>query len=130
MDEAKLLGRGISFPPRLGPDGRLAFSAGSRNIREMIRVILLTEQLERVARPEFGGGLRRYLYEPNVPSTHRVMQERILSALKRWEPRIKVRQVSVNPDPDRPQGAVITIDYTLVATGQGGTEQVSVELGG
>ena len=42
------LGRGISFPPRVGPDGRLAWSAGEQNIREAIRVILMTE-LRRAA---------------------------------------------------------------------------------
>ena len=40
MDEGRVFGRGISFPPRVGPDGRVAWSAGPYNIREMIRVVL------------------------------------------------------------------------------------------
>ena len=130
MNDAELIGRGVSFPPRLGPDGRLAFSSGPVNVRELIRVILLTEPRERVTRPDFGGGLNRFLYEPNIPSTHRIIQERIASALKRWEPRIRVLEVRVEADPDRSQGAIATVDYVLVATGQAGAAQVGIELGG
>ena len=45
--EATLLGRGISFPPRIGSDGRFAYSSGAENVRESIRVILSTDQQSR-----------------------------------------------------------------------------------
>ena len=34
MDAGKTIGRGISFPPRIGQDGRMAWSAGERNGRD------------------------------------------------------------------------------------------------
>jgi phage baseplate assembly protein W len=117
MDEGKLLGKGISFPPRIGPDGRVTWSAGEQNIREAIRIILLTELKERLQLPEFGGGLKMFLFKPNTASTHRQMQERIKRALERWEPRIKVESVIVVKDPADEQSAVITINYKLVAKG-------------
>jgi len=55
-DPGKILGRGISFPPRVGADGRIEWSVGEANVRESIRIILLTEQRERVRLAEFGGG--------------------------------------------------------------------------
>ena len=88
MDAGKILGRGMSFPPRVGPDGRIAWSEGEANVRESIRVILMTETRERIMLPEFGGGLGRYLFEPNTVSTRSQIRERILKALERWEPRI------------------------------------------
>ena len=39
MDPGSLFGQGISFPPRVDADGRIAWSAGPDNIREMIRVV-------------------------------------------------------------------------------------------
>ena len=42
MDSGKLLGRGIAFPPHLGPEGRWSWSSGPDNIRDAIEVILLT----------------------------------------------------------------------------------------
>ena len=63
------LGQGLSFPPRVGADGRLAWSVGEDNVRESIRVILMTEVGERLMREEFGCGLRQYLFEPNNVAT-------------------------------------------------------------
>ena len=51
LDNGQLFGRGISFPPRVGPDGRVAWSEGEVNVREAIRIILLTEQHERLRLP-------------------------------------------------------------------------------
>ena len=41
-DAGDLFGRGISFPPRVGADGRIVWSEGEQNMRESIRVILMT----------------------------------------------------------------------------------------
>lgn len=110
------LGKGISFPPRIGEDGRLAWSSGEQNIRENIRVILLTNRLERLRLPEFGGSLQQFLFEPNNVATRSLIQDRITRALARWEPRITVESVKVEPDPEDPEAAVATITYKLVAT--------------
>lgn len=130
QDEAALLGRGIAFPPRVGPDGRIAFSAGAQNVRDSIRVILSTERSERVMLPEFGGGLRRYLFEPNTPTTHRLLQERITQALGRWEPRIQVESVRVVASPDDPRAAVATVRYRLRATGAADRTDLTLSLAG
>ena len=60
--QTNLLGQGLSFPPRIGADGRLAWSAGEDNVRESIRIILMTEQGERIMRETFGCSLRQYLF--------------------------------------------------------------------
>ena len=130
MNAGKLYGRGISFPPRIGSDGRWTWSVGGENVRESIQIILLTEQEERLLLPEFGGGLQKFLFEPNVVSTHRLIQERIIQALGRWEPRILVDSVDVLPDPKDPQTALVTIQYQLIATGQRNQVGISVRLTG
>lgn len=128
LDEGRGLGKGISFPPRIGPDGRFAWSTGSQNVRECVRVILLTELEERVMLPEFGGGLKSFLFQPNVLATHRVMQDRVESALARWEPRLEVEEVSVEPDPADIDAALVTVRYRLVATEQAEGVTVAVRL--
>ena len=117
IDAGTLLGRGISFPPRVGPDGRFALSAGTENVRESIRIILSTERNERVMLHQFGGGLKPYLFAPNTPSTHRLIQERITQALGRWEPRIDVESVRVVASPEDPRAAIATVRYRLRTTG-------------
>lgn len=115
-DIGTILGRGISFPPRVGPDGRVAWSEGTANVREAIQIILLTEQHERLMLPAFGGGLNTFLFEPNTVSTRHRIQDRIERALEEWEPRIVVESVTVDEDPDDSQAAIATITYHLVAT--------------
>lgn len=114
----KLFGCGIGFPPRIGSDGRLAVSVGEDNIRESIRIILMTEPKERLRLPDFGAGLNRFLFEPNNVATRALIRERIIAALTQWEPRILVESVSVDADTADPFAAVATIMYKLVATQQ------------
>lgn len=116
MNEGSVLGKGMSFPPRVGRDGRMVWSHGSQNIREAIQVILMTEQEERLRLPEFGGNLKRFLFEPNTVTTRHLIEDRITKALTAWEPRIQVQSVAVDPDPVDAQAAVATVAYKLVAT--------------
>jgi len=129
-NEGRLFGKGIAFPPRIGSDGRVAWSAGPGNIRDCIRIILLTEPGERVMLRSFGGGLQRFLFEPNIVTTHRLIQKHITQALERWEPRIKLTTVYVEPDPGDPRAAVVTIEYKLVTTGAGDRINLTMQLTG
>ena len=130
QNEATLIGRGISFPPRIGPDGRLAYSTGADNVRESIRVILTTDRQERIMLPQFGGGLTRYLFQPNTPATHRLIQESITQSLARWEPRVELESVRVAADPDDNRAAVATLHYRVRATGLADRTSISVQLAG
>jgi phage baseplate assembly protein W len=126
----QILGRGMSFPPRVGPDGRIAWSEGEVNVREAIRIILLTEQHERLRLPAFGGSLGRFLFEPNTVTTRQLLRDRITKELAEWEPRISVESITVEPDADDPQAAVATINYRLVATRTQESVTLSVALTG
>ncbi len=116
MNAGQLYGKGIGFPPHLGPDGRIAWSEGVDNVREAIRIILLTDLGERLMLPDFGGNLGRFLFEPNTVTTRHLIADRITKALEQWEPRILVDSVTVELDPNDPQAAIATINYKLVAT--------------
>jgi len=129
-DAGRLFGRGISFPPRIGPGGRMLWSEGEANVRESIRVILMTDLKERVRLPDFGCGLRQFLFEPNTATTQRLIQDRITKALELWEPRISLESVEVREDPQDPQAVVATISYKLVANQVRERLSVGVRLGG
>jgi len=125
-----LFGQGLSFPPRVDADGRLAWSAGEDNVRESIRIILLTEPGERLMREEFGCGLRRYLFEPNTVVTRQLIRERIISAIGRWEPRVAVDDVTVEPDDSNPRLVAVNIFFRLVATQALGRLGMTLQLEG
>ncbi len=127
--DAQLIGRGIAFPPRVDDEGRLAWSEGGEHVRESIRIILSTERRERVMMPEFGGGIKRFLFEPNTTATHRLIQESIRRAVGRWEPRVRVESVHVIADPDDARAAIATINYRLVATQVADRVDINIQLG-
>lgn len=99
-------------------------------MRESIRIILMTEQGERLRLPGFGGGLRRFLFEPNTVSTRHLIEDRILKALAEWDPRIAVESVMVELDPDDSQAAIATITYKLIATQTHERVSLSINLTG
>lgn len=127
---ADMFGRGIAFPPRIGPDGGVAMSDGLQNVRESIQLILLTEPHQRLMLPQFGSGLRSFLHQPNTPATRRLIQQRITQALQRWERRIEIESVDVEQDPESPSRALATIRYRLVANQSQEQLSVGIDLNG
>lgn len=115
-----LYGRGLSFPVRVGLDGRLAMSEGELNVRESLCVLLRTARLERVERPNYGCSIGQYLYDTNDLATLRVIQEEVTQAIAACEHRVSLDDVRVMVNPADPRAIRITVAYTLVATGTPG----------
>jgi uncharacterized protein len=114
------LGRGLAFP--VLPDERtreLALATGTEKVRQAILLILETEPGERVMRPSFGCGLRRYLAKPNTTATRALLQRDVELALATWEPRIRLRSVRVEEGRD-PSLVTIEIDYLHARDGSPG----------
>ena len=124
------MSRGIAFPPRIGPDGRVAWSSGAQNVRESIQIILQTNLQERIMRPNFGGGLEQFLYESNTLATRTQIEERTRRALARWEQRAAVDEVSAETMPDEPSAVELTIAYTVRETGTREQVRLTLDLGG
>jgi len=122
-------GRGVAFPVALGPTSRVALSAGPENVATALRVILATEPGERVMLPAFGAGLRRFLFEPNIPATHRQIEDSVRRAVTRWEPRVNLDAITVTAAPEDSAAARVDLHYRLVATGTAGDLNVSVAVG-
>jgi uncharacterized protein len=129
IDQGLLFGRGMSFPPRVGGDGRVAWSEGSDNIRENVRVVLATQLGERLMLPQFGTDLAERLFDPNTAATHRLIHERIITALQRWEPRVVVESVHVKADPGDVTAAIATIEYRQKANRSADRMDVRLQLG-
>jgi len=128
LDEGKLFGRGINFPPRINANGRWTWSSGAENIRQSIQIILQTEFSERLMLPGFGSGLKKMLFQPNTVKTHSLIEEMITNALTHWERRIKVTSVEVAGDPKDENTAWITLRYKLIATQASDQIQMRVQL--
>ena len=111
------LGQGWGQPLLPDAHGRLSTVAGPEKVRQAIYTIIDTEPGERLMRPDFGCGLRRYLMAPDNPATRAGIRQAVESALGRWEPRIKVIEVFVQSAD--PRGVlIIEIAYAHVLDGR------------
>ncbi len=115
-NERHFLGQGWRFP--LGVDGRggLGLSRYENDIEEAIKIILGTAQGERVMRPEFGSSIHEFVFAPNNATTAGLLAFHVNEALARWEPRIDVTEVNVQPDSLEPSRVLIDIDYVVKST--------------
>lgn len=96
----------IGWPLLPVPDanGQLNYPSLAQSVRELIQVLLSTRPGEQLMRPGFGAGLENLLTEPNTVSTRSRIKDLIDDALKRWETRIVVDGIAVDPVSDAASG--------------------------
>jgi phage baseplate assembly protein W len=110
------LGRGWTFPLGVDTTGRIALSEYEDDIREALRIILLTSKGERVMRPDFGAGLHDFVFESMSATTMGRVQAAVTDALIKWEPRIQVIGVNVEAEHGEIGKLLIDIEYRVRAT--------------
>lgn len=115
--DKSFLGTGWSFPPRFGANGLgVAMVSADEDIRQSLLILMSTSPGERVMQPEYGCDLRRHVFE--VMDSNRVtdLKSIVTRAVRLFEPRIIVDQVSVDTI-DWVDGVVrIELAYTIVST--------------
>ena len=74
---------------------RLALYTDEQAVRRSMRNILSTNTKERLFNPEFGGGLRRFLFEDISVMTADLIKDAIKDSIRRHEPRARVVDVLV-----------------------------------
>lgn len=78
-------GRHLAYPFCIGADGRTAAPASDADqVRDELLQLLLTNPGERPFLPEFGGGVRKLVFEPASDVLRSVVKARITQALSRW----------------------------------------------
>lgn len=94
-------GRHLAFPFHIGSDGRTGTHADdTAHVRDELLQLLLTGPGERLLLPEFGGGVRRLVFEPASETLRGVVKARITSGLSRWlGHRLTVEFIDVTFDP-------------------------------
>jgi Bacteriophage baseplate protein W len=104
------LGQGWRYPVAPVAAGYLDYAADVDKVAQSIWIILDTDPGERVMRPTFGCGLRRYLMAPNTTATRALIKHDVQLALANFEPRINVIDLEVTPGDD-PALVLIRIEY-------------------
>jgi phage baseplate assembly protein W len=114
---SEFLGRGWKFPVQIDPaTGRIRLSEYEEDIAEAIRIILGTSHGERVMRPDFGCGLRDFVFGTTDDTTLRMLESSIVEAIRVWEPRVEEVEVNATPDRTDPGKVQIRIQYLVRTT--------------
>jgi len=74
---------------------RLALHTDEQAVRRSMRNILQTNTKERLFNPEFGGGLRRFLFEDISVMTSDLIKDAVFDSITKHEPRARVIDVLV-----------------------------------
>lgn len=115
-DASEFIGRGISFPMRVDQSGSIATTSGAGDIDSSILMVLTTAPGERLMRPAFGCKIWQLLFEPINANTLGLMSEAVREAVARWEPRVKIENIRVEPDPGAVGAVKIYLDYVVQTT--------------
>jgi phage baseplate assembly protein W len=115
-DPSDFIGQGVSFPLRVDQSGSIAMSSGTADIDSSIRMILTTAPGERVMRPQFGCRIWELLFEPINANTIGLMGEAVRESISRWEPRVTLDDVTIEPEPGSVGAVLINLDYRVRTT--------------
>ncbi len=115
-DDKRFLGTGCKFPPQIDPaTGRFLTSSGNQSVKESIYLILMTQRMERLTRPEFGSDIMNYTFMDAGTTMMSIMRRDITQTILAHEPRVS--EVMVTTELRERQGMVlINIDYFVSET--------------
>lgn len=117
MNKLDFLGRGWSFPPEFGEDGReVQMVEDTEDIRQCLHILLATRLGERVMRPDFGCNVDDLMFESLTTTFKTQIADRIRNAILYHEPRINPDSVEIIPDSDNDGLILIEIRYTVRST--------------
>jgi len=89
--------------------------------QQNLKCLLLTAPNERIMDPEFGVGLKRYLFENGSPQLNTDIKIRIRQQVKKYMPFIDLKQVSIKSgddlSPPRSNTIFIVVKYSIRSVG-------------
>ena len=87
-----------------------------------LKMLCLTAPGERVMDPNFGVGMRNFLFEQNDPSTYSKIKTRIMRQVQEYLPFLEITQIDFDSDRNVegfvPNGLLITIKFVITPLGR------------
>lgn len=120
--------RGVRLP-LVGPAG-WGWISDPEAADQAVRAVLLTEPGERLRRPLFGAGLRRFLFRPNSLETRTLIRRAIEEAMARDLPRVKLDAVEIATAPREPERLEITVRFRVPGAAAPGAVAIGLSLAG
>ena len=81
-------------------------------IKQSLKNLLLTKHYERPFHPELGCQIHSLLFENWDPIIEKTMQQTIIDLVNKFEPRVRLVEVRINPKPDD-NGVDVTVEFQI-----------------
>ncbi|QDP63318.1 MAG: hypothetical protein GOVbin703_65 [Prokaryotic dsDNA virus sp.] len=95
-----------------------------------LKMLVLTAPGERIMDPNFGVGIRNFLFEQNVASTYSNIKTRIIRQVQEYLSFLEIISVDFDSDTNNPQflanGLLITIEFVITPLGRASVLSLSV----
>ena len=120
MDQQKdWLGKGWAYPVQVDRlTGGVDVAEYENDIHQAMRIILATARGERVMRPDFGCGIHELVFEVMDTATLTRVETAVRECLTKYEARIELISVEVNPFYAAEGKLLLEIDYRIRRTNQ------------
>ena len=94
-----MAGFGVKLPMQTDPtDGFRVTKTTKENIKQSLKMLILTNPGERMMLPDYGAGIRNFLFEQNSLPTIGAIMNRIESQLEIYMPYINLVNIVVGDD--------------------------------
>jgi len=109
---------GVALPiTKDSADGFTMLKSFRKTIKQNFKMLILTSPGERVMEPEFGVGIRRFLFENYDDSLPYKMESRIREQVKMFMPVISISQVNFDFEQSGQNVLGLTIVYSIPTVG-------------
>jgi phage baseplate assembly protein W len=75
--------------------------------------LILTRKGQRLYNPQFGTDLLKFIFEPNDSMTLGAIKDEIKTVVKKYLPKLQIKDIAVDPSPTSEYAAVVRIDYSI-----------------
>jgi phage baseplate assembly protein W len=103
----------LTFAKR--PSGDIYKKKDAAAVKQSIKNLLLTDFYEKPFQPFFGGNLRAMLFELADEDTEDEVEENIINAINKYEPRAEILTISVNVLPDQ-NDMRVSVYFKIIST--------------
>lgn len=84
-------------------------------VKQNLKTLILTERGERIMLPNFGVGLRKFLFENMSDTVNVQIEQEIVEQVRRYMPFINIRKVSVLEDPNNLNKLYVSVEFIIPA---------------
>jgi phage baseplate assembly protein W len=109
----------FNYPFKISGTGTISTADEDKHLKDLIEQVLFTDPGERVNLPEFGCGLKTFIFSPNDKILETTLQISITASLQKWlNHLIIVSDVVVEVAEEK---LFVTIKYKKIRTGEENT---------